>query len=58
MLLFLIAGLAFFASMIPELSSLFGSNGQYLGRYRIVKGKRYVQMEKIQNLRSNEYNCF
>lgn len=27
--------------MIPELSDLFGSSGQYSGRYRIVKGKRY-----------------
>ncbi|CAM2707141.1 unnamed protein product [Rotaria socialis] len=42
MLLFLIGGLAFFATMIPEFSNLFGSNGQYSGRYRIVKGKRHV----------------
>lgn len=27
--------------MIPEFSNLFGSTGQYTGRYRIVKGKRY-----------------
>ncbi|CAF1593506.1 unnamed protein product, partial [Didymodactylos carnosus] len=42
MLLFLIGGLAFFATMIPEFSNLFGSNGQYSGRYRTVKGKRHV----------------
>ncbi|CAF3523617.1 unnamed protein product [Rotaria sordida] len=42
MLLFLIGGLAFFAAMIPEFSTLFGSHGEYAGRYRIVKGKRHV----------------
>ncbi|CAF4352276.1 unnamed protein product, partial [Rotaria sp. Silwood2] len=42
MLLFLIAGLAFFATMIPEFSKLFGSHGEYSSRYRIVKGKRHV----------------
>ncbi|CAF0908028.1 unnamed protein product [Adineta steineri] len=42
MLMFLIGGLAFFATMIPEFSSLFGSTGQYSGRYRIVKGKQHV----------------
>ncbi|UJR26310.1 hypothetical protein I4U23_007648 [Adineta vaga] len=42
MLMFLIGGLAFFATMIPEFSTLFGNTGQYAGRYRIVKGKRHV----------------
>ncbi|CAF4629289.1 unnamed protein product [Rotaria sp. Silwood1] len=42
MLLFLIGGLAFFATMIPEFSNLFGSHNEYSGRYRMVKGRRHV----------------
>ncbi|CAF1291737.1 unnamed protein product [Rotaria sordida] len=41
-LLFLMSGLAVFATIIPVLPDLFGSKGPYAGQYKTVKGKRHV----------------
>ncbi|KAI0979892.1 hypothetical protein GJ496_001934 [Pomphorhynchus laevis] len=52
MMAFLIAGLAFFAMLVPQLNSLFGVDRRFAGAYHAVRGRKHVVVCGELNFRS------